>query len=203
MIEMPSQDAIDVSAKVTAAGALLLKESCLIRRLSRIGRVVECGSYFSGLAVRPEMDLLLLVRPEVTEKLLATVESTLEEALVRCETQREVRAQHDSDMPKYFVRATTRNCAWEVDRASWTVDVAVWNVVTWHQRNGHLRDLRTGDRLSVDERELVLAAKLALIEHGLRDLATTGDLCDAVVDGRLLALSDLEVLIAGRTGDRR
>lgn len=200
MIEMPAQDATKKCAEVTAAGASLMNESCLVQRLGQIGSVVECGSYFAGLAVRPELDLVLMVRPEVSAKLLETVESTLEEALAPCEIQREVRAQNDADTAKYFVRATTKNAAWEVDGASWTVDVAVWNVVAWNQRNGPMRDLRLGDRLSADERELVLTAKLALIERGLRGRVTTRELCDATLDGRLRAIAELEILIAETEG---
>jgi hypothetical protein len=72
-------DRVDVIARrdaILRAGRHLLVTTGVERALARHGNVHHCGSFFVRLALRPEIDLLLLV-PGPAESAVASVAATL------------------------------------------------------------------------------------------------------------------------------
>ena len=183
---------------VMADGRELLASTGILGALRSFGEVHLTGSFAMGLAIRQELDVLLLVPGDPTEELLSQIRRVLMRSLDTTSVQHSAMLSADGSETKHFLRADTYGPARSgLDSAGiWTADVAVWQAGRWHQRHGTPAPAALSDRLGADGRALVLAAKVELLEAGLRERLSTRQLCEAVLDGRLRSLEGLHALLA-------
>lgn len=173
--------------RLQRVGTDLLHTLCVEDLLAQSGAVHRCGSFFLGLALRPEIDFLLLTDAPPDHAARA-IHTALRHRLGGDDGTRVVhrRVQGSAGL-KHFVVA---HLMWPQGDASataeqWTIDVAVWNRAAWLATHGEPRPAQLDHPLTTDERSRVLAWKAAA-DNGTRPKVDTRQLCERAQRGEAL-----------------
>lgn len=190
------------AALLAHAGAELLSATQLFDVLGKFGEPHPSGSFFAGLAVRPEIDILLLTPTVATNEVRNQIGRRVEQVLAGTAEHAE-QPIAGSGQKKYFIRVTTPpRPATGCHAQAWVIDIAVWHAPAWRKRYGTPQVSTWITALDEDGRALVIAAKAQLLDTGRRTSMTTLDICRAVVTGDLTCLTDLNRILAAPHGRR-
>ena len=200
----PDADGQRRATVVARAGAELISTTKLFDVLAEFGEPHPSGSFFAGLAVRPEIDILLLTPAAASDEVRQHIGRRVAHVLHAGAADHAVQPIAGSSEQKHFIRVTTppRTVTERDAHLEWTIDIAVWHESTWRKRYGKPKISPWITALDDAGRALVVAAKAQLLDTGRRTSMTTLDICQAVVTGQLTCLTDLNRILAVPPGGR-